>query len=188
MASPASSEAAEAEASSTIEAGADHLQAFTVEPVEGEPAGAESFTAAPGDAAGPAGLGLVATDGGFISRDAFFEGFKVAFNVGASIPPYIKSLAIAKEEEALAREAASKLYDICIETPALHFLVKPGGIWFERVAAIGAFALIKGQAVATELHARKAGSRAAASGGASSSQAPAGQANAYDFAPKKDAA
>src|SRR5260370_40417564 len=29
-------------------------------------------------------------------------------------------------------EAAGAIYDTCAETPALHFLVHPGGKWFQR--------------------------------------------------------
>ncbi|MGD1880017.1 MAG: hypothetical protein ACFB13_21245 [Kiloniellaceae bacterium] len=190
----------------------DHLAGFTVEPVPGEPgqfsngpAGAAGGDTGAGGAEDALGLGL-RTSGpdmgaGFISREVFYDGFRVAFNVGANVPPYLGSLAIGKGEEDAARQAAGVLYDICLETPALHFLVKPGGVWFQRVAAIGAFAVPKGMAVAAELGARKAAKRdsqvkasaeprrAAAGGAAEGGERPSGvpasaAPGAYDFAPR----
>lgn len=126
--------------------GADHLNSFKVEEIAGEG----------DDFAGVDGLaGLTDDSGEFIGRDVFFEGFCSAFNIGACLPPYLQSLKIENDRDQ-ARAAADALYDICIETPSMHFLIKPGGVWFQRITAIGAFALPKAMGVAAELQARKA--------------------------------
>lgn len=133
------------ETTSTRDTGADHLNAFTVDALEGEG----------DDFAGVDGLsGLADETGEFISRDVFFEGFCSAFNIGACIPPYFQSLKIQNDRDQ-ARAAADALYDICLETPSMHFMIKPGGVWFQRITAIGAFALPKAMGVAAEMQARK---------------------------------
>lgn len=53
--------------------------------------------------------------------------------------------------------AASKaLYETIKETSALHFLLRPGGKWFMRATAIGAFAVPVAMGCAAELKARRA--------------------------------
>ena len=72
------------------------------------------------------------------------------------MPPYLTSLKIDDSEMDQARAASDALYDICLDTPSMHFLVKPGGVWFQRVAAISAFALPKAMGVVSEIKAKKA--------------------------------
>ncbi|KZD05166.1 hypothetical protein AUP40_14185 [Thalassospira xiamenensis] len=130
-----------------IDAGAEHLASFTVDPLEGE---ADEF-------GGLDGLSNLADDSGeFISSDVFFSSFCTAFQIGACVPPYLTSLKIDDSEMDQARAASDALYDICLDTPSMHFLVKPGGVWFQRVAAISAFALPKAMGVVSEIKAKKA--------------------------------
>ena len=127
--------------------GAEHLASFTVDPLEGEG----------DDLGGIDGLSNLADESGeFISQDAFFLAFCQAFNIAACIPPYFTSLKIEDEETAQARGASDALYDICLETPAMQFLIKPGGVWFQRVAAISAFALPKAMGIKAEMKAKRA--------------------------------
>lgn len=126
----------------------DHLD-FTVEALEGEAGDGEGADL-------PPGLAAVDPNDGFLTQDAFFVGFCTAFNMGACVPPFLKSLAIQHQEEQTARGASDALYDICMETPALHFLIKPGNVWFQRVAAIGAFAVPKAMGAVAEMKARQA--------------------------------
>lgn len=137
---------AEADYSGT-ETGPDHLD-FTVEALEGEAGDGEGADL-------PPGLAAVDPNDGFLTQDAFFVGFCTAFNMGACVPPFLKSLAIQPQEEQTARGASDALYDICMETPALHFLIKPGNVWFQRVAAIGAFAVPKAMGAVAEMKARQ---------------------------------
>ncbi|WP_417842181.1 hypothetical protein [Terasakiella sp.] len=130
-----------------IDAGAEHLASFTVDPLEGEA----------DELGGLDGLSNLADESGeFISQDAFFAAFCTAFNIGACLPPYFTSLKIDDSEMDQARGASDALYDICLETPAMQFLIKPGGVWFQRVAAISAFALPKAMGVVSEVRAKRA--------------------------------
>lgn len=36
-------------------------------------------------------------------------------------------------------DAAGAIYDTCADTPALHWVIAPGGKWFQRIAVAGAF-------------------------------------------------
>ena len=36
-------------------------------------------------------------------------------------------------------DAAGAIYDTCLDTPALHWVIAPGGKWFQRIAVAGAF-------------------------------------------------
>src|SRR5260370_15189662 len=42
-------------------------------------------------------------------------------------------------ERAGGTEAAGAIYDTCAETPYLHFLLHPGGKWFQRAMMVGYF-------------------------------------------------
>jgi hypothetical protein len=130
-----------------VDPGAEHLADFTVDPLDGE---GDEF-------GGVDGLSNLTDDANeFISQEAFFMAFCQAFNIAACIPPYLQSLSIDDSEQAQARGASDALYDICLETPAMHFLIQPGGVWFQRVAAISAFALPKAMGAAAEIRARRA--------------------------------
>lgn len=52
--------------------------------------------------------------------------------------------------------AAQAVYDIIRETPSLHFMARPGGVWLERVTAIGMFAFVLQKGVSAELRERRA--------------------------------
>ncbi len=42
-------------------------------------------------------------------------------------------------ERAGGTEAAGAIYDTCADTPALHWVIAPGGKWFQRIAVVGHF-------------------------------------------------
>lgn len=43
-------------------------------------------------------------------------------------------------------EAAEAIYDSCVDTPALHWMIAPGGKWFQRAAVVAyAYAPIAGE-------------------------------------------
>jgi hypothetical protein len=52
--------------------------------------------------------------------------------------------------------AAKAIYDTIAEVPTLHFLLKPGGKWAERAAAIGLYAVPVAIAVKAEAAAKRA--------------------------------
>lgn len=95
-----------------------------------------------------------AADDGFIGAEAFFAGFTVVHTVGGHLAG-LKSLVEAPARPE-ARPASDAIYEICRETPALHFLIQPGGLWLQRLAVIGAYALPLAVAVKGELVERRA--------------------------------
>ncbi len=98
----------------------------------------------------PIGAGAIAS--GFIGKDEFFGVFSFAFMMGHSGTGF-KSLDISGSTS--ARPASDALYDICEETPSLHFLIKPGGKWMERAIAIGMFAVPIAKGVRDEVQERR---------------------------------
>lgn len=87
------------------------------------------------DGAAPAML----TPEGFISYEAFHEGVCKAFELGGHIGQLQTLLSAPKQPS--CPDATRAIYDIALETPALHFLIKPGSIWVQRAFAIGSFAV-----------------------------------------------
>jgi len=51
--------------------------------------------------------------------------------------------------------AAGAIYEIILDVPAFHFLISPGGKWFKRIMAIGAWAVPVGMGCMTELEERR---------------------------------
>lgn len=79
------------------------------------------------------------TPEGFISYDAFHEGFCKACELGGHIGQLQTLLQAPKQPS--CPDATRAVYDIAVETPALHFIIKPGSIWVQRAFAIGSFAV-----------------------------------------------
>jgi hypothetical protein len=88
-----------------------------------------------GEGAAPALL----TPEGFISYEAFHEGFCKAFDLCGHIGQLQTLLQAPKQPS--CPDATRAIYDIARETPALHFVIKPGSIWVQRAFAIGSFAV-----------------------------------------------
>ncbi len=163
-------------------AGAEHLASFTVDAIEGEGddfGGMEGITTENDTQAGEMGEG--APQGEFIGPDAFFVGFCTAFNLTALIPPYVTSLKIENHEMQQARAASDEMYEICLETPGLHFIIQPGGVWYKRISIIGMFAVPKVMGVAKELREKRIAAQNAAL------WAEKEQARANDAEPAKNA-
>jgi hypothetical protein len=81
--------------------------------------------------------GAITTQGGFITYEAFHDGFCAAFELGGHLGK-LQTLVEAPQQKNCP-DATKAIYDICVETPALHFLIKPGSIWVQRAFAIGSF-------------------------------------------------
>ena len=81
--------------------------------------------------------GAITTQGGFITYEAFHGGFCSALELGGHLGQ-LQTLVNAPKQESCP-DATKAMYDICVETPALHFLIKPGSIWVQRAFAIGSF-------------------------------------------------
>ena len=101
----------------------------------------------------PAASTITGPDG-FLTRDAFFAAFVVAHQLAGQVAG-LKTLIEAPKGDA-ARPASDALYDTCRDVPMLHFLIQPGGIWFQRAAVVAAYALPVAAACQQELRARRA--------------------------------
>lgn len=91
---------------------------------------------------GPAGeaaaIDAAAAEAGLFDRETFFGAF-VQGQVLAGTFLGLQTLVEAPKSDA-ARPAADAIYDSLVETPALHFLLKPGNKWIGRAVVIGAYA------------------------------------------------
>ena len=72
-----------------------------------------------------------------LSEDDFHKVFCLVFNVGSSVTR-LSSLKV-DESDAAAKGCSKAIYETCLEIPALHFVLQPGGKWGGRILAIGAF-------------------------------------------------
>lgn len=94
------------------------------------------------------------TPEGFISYSAFHEGFCKAFELGGHIGQLQTLLNAPKQPS--CPSATQAIYEIAVDTPALHFLIKPGSIWVQRAFAIGSFAVPVALGCAAEIRAKAA--------------------------------
>jgi hypothetical protein len=88
-----------------------------------------------------------------LKPDEFHKMFCFAFNMGSTISG-LQSLAV-DDKDGAALACSSSLYEMCLEIPALHFLVSPQGKWGTRIIGIGAFAVPMALAVAKEARERQ---------------------------------
>lgn len=116
----------------------------------------EEAAQAEAEADGSAGPATVAApDGGrVLSLPAFQDGFAGIFNMAGALTG-LQSLAVADGERPQADECARAVYDIAYETPALRFIISPGGKWMERATAIGFFVVPKVMLVRLEIAQRR---------------------------------
>jgi len=104
--------------------------------VQAEQAAEIAAKAKPGDGA-PA-LQVPVTSDGFMTPEQFRDGLgKGQAVVGHMIGN--KTLVAAPQLETWP-DASAAIYDIFRDWPAAHFLLKPGGKWFMRIAALSAWA------------------------------------------------
>lgn len=96
----------------------------------------------------------VLTPEGFLTYDVFHEGFCKAFHLGGHLSG-LETLLNAPQQKTCP-DATRAIYDIALDTPALHFLIKPGSIWMQRAFAIGSFVVPVSIACAHEVKARTA--------------------------------
>lgn len=100
------------------------------------------------------------TPDGFLTVEAFAKGFTQAFVLTGHLTG-LQAL-VAVEGNPATPDAAQAVYDICRETPALQFIIRPGSVWIQRAAAIGAFAVPLAVGVKGELAAKRRARIAAA--------------------------
>lgn len=122
-----------------------HLDDIGVEP------GPESEALGAGELAAP---GAPAGAGGFVDRETFRHAFGFAFRIGGALTG-LHTLTGAPDR-AEAGPASDAVYDIAVETPALHWLIQPQSIWLQRAVVIAAFAVPVATECAHELRARRA--------------------------------
>lgn len=119
----------------------DHLDSIEVEQLEAE-------------AAPPAAEGLPIGADGLLSAEAFAAGLRHALTLGGHLTG-LQAL-LASPEAPTFPDAARGIYETLRELPALHFLIRPGGLWIQRAAAILVWAVPVGAACRAELRARQA--------------------------------
>ncbi|MCG8696314.1 MAG: hypothetical protein MI806_34275 [Minwuiales bacterium] len=102
----------------------------------------------------PGGEFRETTANGLITRDVFHAMFCQGHKI-AGLAFGLQTL-VASAEMPEARGASDAIYDICLESPWLRFLLDPKAVWLQRAAAIAAFAVPVAAGVAEELRARDA--------------------------------
>lgn len=142
---------------STASASGEHLDGLSVE----EPAG--------GTEQGPVPSGVDLGPAGFIPVDAFTATLTLTFHLSGGMLG-LKSLTEAPGQPTY-QPAAEALYHTIVDTPSMHFLIQPGGVWMQRAIAMGAFALPLGYTVKAELAERRK-NRPQSAGNASPPVAP----------------
>lgn len=97
---------------------------------------------------------------GFLKRDAWVDLFCKAH----ALPGHALQLQtlILAPDQPTTREAGGAFYDICRDTPALHWMIRPGSAWFQRIGAIGIWGISLYVGCSMELAERKRQARAAA--------------------------
>lgn len=121
----------------------EHLESIEVEQLEAE--------ASPGPAA-PDGSPLAA--GGFLSVEAWAAGLRHALTLGGHLTG-LQAL-LASPDAPTFPDAARAMYETIEACPPLHFLIRPGGLWIQRAAAVMVWAVPVASGVRAELRARQA--------------------------------
>ena len=111
------------------------------------------------------GGGDISNSAAMLQPEEFHKVFCLAFNVGSAVTR-LKSLTV-NEGDDRAINCSRAIYDTCLEIPALHFLLQPGGKWGGRILAIGAFAIPMSLAVKDELQERHRAGAVSSAGGTS---------------------
>jgi len=121
----------------------EHLDAIEIE-IEADSSADEP--------SGPAG-GPIGADG-LLTGAAFADGLgKVLLITGHATG---LETVLRSPDEPTYPDAAGAMYDAIRDVPALHFLLRPGGLWVQRAAAIALWAVPLGAGVRRELRTRRA--------------------------------
>ncbi len=108
-------------------------------------------------AAEPIGEGMAGqvTHSGFMSYDAFDQLFCTTFLISG----HTTGLQTLVEAPSLPSrpDATRAMYDAILDTPSLHFIIKPSSIWMQRAFAMGVFFVPLAQGVAGEMRAKRRG-------------------------------
>ena len=108
---------------------------------------------AAGGEAPPAPDGLPIGADGLLSVEAFAGGRKHALTLAGHLTA-LQTL-LASPEAPTYPDAATAIYESIRAVPALHFLIRPGGLWLQRAAAIAVWAVPVGAGVRAELAERR---------------------------------
>ncbi len=73
----------------------------------------------------------------FIGREEFWGLFQAAHQIPGHMAG-LQTLITAPDRPA-AKPASDAIYDICVDTPSMHWLLAPGGVWVPRILAIAAY-------------------------------------------------
>jgi hypothetical protein len=138
-------QAAAASSSPTAAATADteHLESIQVDQLE----------AAAGEIPPPPSNGLPLGADGLLSVEAFTAGLRQALTLGGHLTG-LQALLVSPSAPTYP-DAAAAIYESIRAVPALHFLIRPGGLWLQRAAAIMIWAVPVGAGVRAELAERR---------------------------------
>jgi hypothetical protein len=106
--------------------------------IEDDGSGAGGAPAGGGPAGEAAAIDAAAAAAGLFDRETFFAAFVQGQTIAGTFLG-LQTLIQAPKSDG-ARPAADAIYDSLVETPALHFLLKPGNKWIGRAVVIGAYA------------------------------------------------
>ena len=109
--------------------------------------------AQPAEPIGEGAVGKI-TPSGMITYEIFDDGFCKAFML-AGHATGLQTLAQAPAQPARP-DATRAMYDIILDTPALHWLLQPQSLWMQRILAISMFGLPVASGVAAEIRQRQA--------------------------------
>lgn len=118
-----------------------HLDGLSV----AEPEGSENHIDVPS--------GVSVETNGFVPMPAFTASVGMMFTLSGGLLG-LKTLTEAPKQETYPA-ATEALYHTIVDTPSLHFLIQPGGVWMQRALAMGAFAVPLGYSVKQELAERR---------------------------------
>lgn len=88
-----------------------------------------------------------------IPYEVFHEGFTKSLQLVGHLSQ-LQTLTAAGDEKTCP-DATRAMYDIILETPALHFMIMPGSIWVQRAFAIGSFMVPVTMATLAEIKAKQ---------------------------------
>lgn len=123
----------------------EHLEAIEVEQLDQAAQAADPARASDGLPLGADGL---------LSVEAFATGLKHALTLAGHLTG-LQAL-LASPDAPTYPDAAAAIYATIREVPALHFLIRPGGLWLQRAAAVLVWVVPVAAGCRDELRARQA--------------------------------
>lgn len=123
----------------------EHLEAIEVEQLDQAAQAADPATASDGLPLGADGL---------LSVEAFAGGLRHALTLAGHLTG-LQAL-LTSPAAPTYPDAATAIYESIRAVPALHFLIRPGGLWLQRAAAVMVWVVPVGAGVRAELRARQA--------------------------------